>query len=103
MNKFTQLSLVGSTAMIGLIAVGSIMIYVSVVGSQTCLPIDSVPNKPVRVDTVKVIEKSIIRDTVFINRTCERTHCEDRPAPAKQPQVNHLDSIQKDSQTPNEN
>ena len=100
MNKFNRLTLLGSSVLIGLATIVSLIIYFGIRQSVTEASL-SKPNRSLNsIDTIRIeriIEKPV-HDTVRVEVMCSRKHCDHSQVSTKVPALNRSDSSQKDTQ-----
>jgi hypothetical protein len=105
MNKFTRLTLLGSTIVIGLIVLGSSMLYFGIKQAIENRPIVQIQDSIDRADTVRIerVVERVVRDTIRIEVPCSRRHCDNALIISKSQSLTRIDSIQKDSHITNGN
>lgn len=104
MNKFTSLTVLGSTILISVTVIGISIIYFGIKQAVEIKPLSKEHRHTVLIDTVRIeriIEKPV-HDTIRVEVPCSRKHYDDAQIINKSRSLNRLDSIQKDSQIHNE-
>lgn len=92
MTKFTFLTLIGSTAIIGTTSMGSLILYFGLCRAEEPLSAQNREVKTELIDTVKVIEQIFVHDTVI--EPCKKRHYDENRQPLK---LKERDSISNDS------
>lgn len=105
MNKFTRLTILGSTIVIGLVVLGSSMLYFGIKQAIEVHPVSQVKDSANMADTVRIerVIERVVHDTIRIEVQCSRRHCDNSQIISKSQSIARLDSIQKDSQITNGN
>jgi len=103
MNKFTRLTVLGSTILTGLTVITILILYFGIKQAVEIKPLSKKTRSADLIDTVRIeriIEKPV-HDTILIEAPCSRRHCDNAQIINKSQSLNRLDSIKKDTQINN--
>ena len=77
MNKFSRLFLIGFTPFLAVFMIVTVSVYLNFSKiDRAAVPIITSCN-PTGPDTVRVIEKITVHDTIWTDRHCKKRHCDD--------------------------
>lgn len=105
MNKFTRLTILGSTIVIGIGVLGSSMLYFGIKQAVEDHPVSQTKDSTGMTDTVRIerVIERVVHDTLKFEVPCSRKHCDHSQIISKGQSLTRVDSIQKDSQITNGN
>lgn len=105
MNKFTSLTVLGSTIIIGLGVLGSSMLYFGIKQAIEDQPVSQMKDSIDKTDTVRIerVIERVVHDTIRMEVPCSRRHCDKPQIINKGQSFVRFDSLQKDSQITNGN